>query len=49
MLQKRGVWRVQLLATQKSMNRPGWWKGNFALFQMLATGGGESGGHLSKG
>ena len=34
---KRGVWRVQLLATQKSINRPGWWKGNFALFQMLAT------------
>ena len=30
---------VQLLATQKPINRPGWWKGTFALFQMLATGG----------
>ena len=30
---------VQLLATQKPTNRPGWWKGTFALFQMLATGG----------
>lgn len=32
-----GVW---LLAAQKPITRPGWWKGNFALFQMLATGGG---------
>ena len=30
---------VQLLATQKPINRPGWWKGTFALFQILATGG----------
>ena len=29
-----GVW---LLAVQKPMSRPGWWKGKFALFQMLAT------------
>jgi len=25
-----GVW---LLAAQKPINRPGWWKGKFALFQ----------------
>ena len=33
------------------MNMSGWWKGTFALFQMLATGVGvgESGKHLSKG
>ena len=33
------------------MNMSGWWKGTFALFQMLATGVGvgESGRHLSKG
>ena len=36
-----------LLATQKLINRPGWWKGMFALFQMPATGG--EGEHLSKG
>ena len=30
-----GVWR---LPAQKPINRPGWWKGNFALFQMLTTG-----------
>ena len=29
-----GVW---LLAVQKPISRPGWWKGKFALFQMLAT------------
>ena len=29
-----------MLAPQESKSRPGWWKGNFALFQMLATGGG---------
>ena len=39
-----GVW---LLTTQKSINRPGWWEGEFALFQMPATGG--EGRHLSKG
>ena len=33
-----GFW---LLATQKPINRPGWWKEKFALFQMLAT---EAGG-----
>ena len=32
-----GVW---LPTTQKPIKRPGWWKGKFALFQMLATGGG---------
>ena len=33
------------------MNMSGWWKGTFALFQMLATGVGfgEGGRHLSKG
>ena len=35
----KGVW-VRLLAAQKPINRPGWWKGKFALFQMLATGAG---------
>jgi len=40
---------VQLLAAQKSINRPSWWKARFPLFQMLATGCGEGGGHLSKG
>ena len=38
-----------LLTTQKPVNRPGWWKRKFALFQMPATGEGEGGGHLSKG
>ena len=33
------VCEVQLLTTQKPINRSGWWKGRFALFQMLATGG----------
>ena len=32
---------VLLLAAQKPINRPGWWKEKFALFQMLAT---EAGG-----
>ena len=31
---------VQLLTVQKSINRPGWWKGKFASFQMPATGRG---------
>ena len=42
---KRIVW-VRLLAAQKPIKRPGWWKGRFALFQTLAT---EAGGCLSKG
>ena len=29
-----GAW---LLTVQKPISRPGWWKGKFALFQMLAT------------
>ena len=28
---------LQLLAAQKPINRPGWWKGKFTLFQMLAA------------
>ena len=43
---------VQLLTVQKPINRPDWWKGKFALFLMLATGGGgcrQGGGHLFKG
>ena len=32
------MWGVWLLAAQKPANRPGWWKGKFGLFQMLATG-----------
>ena len=31
-----GVW---LLAAEKPITRPGWWKGKFALFQMPATWG----------
>ena len=31
---------VQLLTAQKPIKRQGWWKGKFALFWMLATGGG---------
>lgn len=27
-------------ATQKPIKWPGWWKVNFALFRILATGGG---------
>ena len=30
---------VRLLAAQKSINRPGWWKRNVALFQILVTSG----------
>ena len=30
--------RVQLLTTQESIDRLGWWKGKFALFQNPATG-----------
>ena len=33
---EEGVW---LLATLKPINRPGWWKGKFALFQRSAAGG----------
>ena len=40
--------RVQI-AAQKPINRTGRWKGKFALFQMLAAGLGEEGGHLSRG
>ena len=29
-----GIW---LLVAQRPINRTGWWKGKFALFQMLAT------------
>ena len=47
---KRWDFWVWLLATQKPLNRPGWWKGKFALFQMSAPATGEGEGrHLSKG
>ena len=41
---------VWLLVTQKTIKRPGLWKGKFALFQMPATGGGGGEGcvYLSK-
>ena len=39
---------VRLLAPQKPVNRPGWWKGKFALFQIPETGR-EGGRHVSKG
>ena len=32
---------VQLLTAQKPIERPGWWKGKFALFWMPATGVGR--------
>ena len=35
---------VQLLSAQKSINGPGLWKGTFAVFQTLATGGKVWGG-----
>ena len=49
--------RVWLLTAHKPINRPGWWKGKFALFQTPATArgggvggsGGTVGGHVSKG
>ena len=33
---------VWLLTAQKPINRLGWWKGKFALFQMWATWGGRA-------
>ena len=42
--EKCGVW---LLTAQNPVNRPGWWKGMFALFQMPATG--REGEHMPKG
>ena len=38
---ERFVCGFRLLAAQKPVNRPDWWKGKFALFQMPATGGGQ--------
>jgi hypothetical protein len=38
---ERFVCGFPLLAAQKRVNRPDWWKGKFALFQMPATGAGE--------
>ena len=40
---------VQLLTSQKSLKRPGWWKGKYALFWMLTTRGQGGNGLLSKG
>ena len=34
---------IWLLAARKPINKPSWRKGKFALFQMLATGGGGEG------
>ena len=45
----KGVCGARLLAAQKTTNRPGWWKGKFALFQMLATVVAGRCGCLSKG
>ena len=41
MVTEKSVGGAQVLATQKPVSRPGWWKGKFALFQMPATGVGE--------
>ena len=50
LLPKGEIFGVWLLATQKPINRPGWWKAKFALFQMSASATGEGEGrHLSKG
>ena len=38
---ERFVCGFRLLAAQKPVNRPDWWKGKFALFQMPATSGGR--------
>ena len=38
---------VQLLTAQRPINRPGSWKGKFALFQMLTAG--QEGGRPSQG
>ena len=35
----KGRGGVQLLTAQKAINRPGWWRGKFALFQMPPTWG----------
>ena len=45
---KRYAWGIQLLATQKPISRPDWWKGKLALFQMPAIGG-EGGRYVFKG
>ena len=37
---------VWLLTAQKSINRSGWWKTKFALFQMSATGGAQRGADI---
>ena len=34
--------RIRLLAAQKLLKRPGWWKGKFALFWMLAARDGRA-------
>ena len=34
--------RVQLLAAQKLLKRPGWWKGEFSLFGMPTARGGRA-------
>ena len=39
---------VRLLAAQKPIKRPGWWRGKFALFWMLATGAGRMGNSCPK-
>ena len=38
LLLKECVW-IWLLAASKPVNRPGWWKGKFALIHLLATVG----------
>ena len=43
-MERCGVW---LLTAQKPINRTGWWKGKFALFQTAATR--QEGGCLSRG
>ena len=41
MLLPKEYGRVQLLAAQKPINKPGWWKGKFAIIQKPATGEGS--------
>ena len=40
LLLQRYAWGARLLTAPEPINRLGWWKGKYALFQMLATEGG---------
>ena len=47
---RKSMWWVWLLTAFEPINRPGWWKGKFALFQMPQVRVWREGGkHLSRG